>query len=127
MGDLLPVVDNLERALDHRDDASGSFADGVEMVLKQFRDVLARHGLEAIPTVGHPFDPHVHEAMMRAETDDVPQDHVVEEFLKGYRLGDYVVRPARVSVNTKTADEPAAGDDAEPEIEDEGVQAETDA
>jgi len=105
MRDLLPVLDNLERALDHADDdapatagASG-FVEGVRMVLKQMCDVLARHGLESIPSLGEPFDPNVHEAMAVMPSDEHPADHVVNEFQRGYRLGEFVLRPAKVVVN----------------------------
>lgn len=101
--DLLPAVDDLERALDHANDESGGLAQGVEMVLKQMHDVLARHGLARIPTVGGPFDPNVHEAITCIESDEVPRDHVGIEFQKGYRLGAYVLRPAKVAVSVGRA------------------------
>ena len=75
------------------------------MILKQFRETLERHGLQAIPAVGQPFNPHVHEAMMQVQSQETPPDHVVQEFQKGYRLGDFVLRPARVSVNTGGSEE----------------------
>lgn len=102
VSDLLVVVDNLERALAHRD--GDGFADGVEMVLKQMRDALQRHGVEPIPAVGQPFDPGVHEAIMTAQSDEHPNDHVVQELQKGYRLGDQVLRPAKVAVNVRQND-----------------------
>lgn len=102
VSDLLAVVDNLERALTHRD--GDGFADGVEMVLKQMRDVLHRHGVEPIPAVGQPFDPDVHEAIMMTQSDEHPCDHVVQELQKGYRLGDQVLRPAKVAVNMRQDD-----------------------
>ncbi|NIA14792.1 MAG: nucleotide exchange factor GrpE [Nitrospiraceae bacterium] len=113
MGDLLAVVDNLERALEHAEDDSGGFVEGVGMVLKQLRDVLGRHGLEPIAAAGEPFDPNVHEAMIPVQSEEHPKDHVVEEFQKGYRLGDYILRPAKVSVNTKAAESADAEAEAE--------------
>lgn len=99
--DLLPAVDNLERALAATNaEDSGSLAEGVKMVLKQICDVLARHGLEPIPAVGQPFDPTVHEALTCVPTTDMPANHVYQEFQRGYRFGDHVVRPARVAVAT---------------------------
>ena len=99
--DLLPAVDNLERALGatNADDA-GSLAEGVKMVLKQICDVLARHGLEPIAAVGEPFDPTVHEALTCVPTTDMPANYVCQEFQRGYRFGDHVVRPAKVAVTT---------------------------
>jgi molecular chaperone GrpE len=97
--DLLPAVDNLERALAHAAADSGGLAQGVEMVLKQLMEVLARYGLERIPSVGEPFNPNVHEAVMGVESVDVQPHHVAQELEKGYRLGDYVLRPAKVAVN----------------------------
>lgn len=105
MRDLLPVLDNLERAHKHATEESAGLVQGVEMILKQFRETLERHGLQAIPAVGQPFNPHVHEAMMQVQSQETPPDHVVQEFQKGYRLGDFVLRPARVSVNTGGSEE----------------------
>lgn len=99
MRDLLPVVDNLERALDHAGDNSGGFIDGVGMVLRQFREALSKHGLEIIAAAGQPFDPSVHEAVSMMPSEEIPPDHVLQEFQKGYRLGDFVLRPAKVVVS----------------------------
>lgn len=115
--DLLPVVDNLERALDHAEDGSEGFAQGVEMVHKQLGEVLRRHGLAAIPTVGHPFDPNVHEALMCIESAEHPPEHVAQEFQKGYKLGSYVLRPAKVVVTA--AAEPAVPEPPRTENENE--------
>lgn len=114
MLDLLPVLDNLERALDHADDppapADGSgFVQGVRMVLTQMCDVLSRHGLEPIPSLGEPFDPNVHEAMAVMPSDDHPPDHVVDEFQRGYRLGEFVLRPSKVVVNAAPAPQETPG------------------
>jgi molecular chaperone GrpE len=97
--DLLPVLDNLERALEHANDDSGGLASGVEMVRKQFSEVLARHGLSAIPSDGHTFDPNVHEAVACVPSEETPPNHVIQEFQRGYRLGDRVLRPAKVVVS----------------------------
>lgn len=96
--DLLPVVDNLELALQHAD-AEHPLAEGVSMVVRQFQDVLRRAGVEAIPAVGEPFDPTVHEAVMHAPSEEVAENNVAHEFQKGYRLGDYVLRPSKVAVS----------------------------
>lgn len=112
--DILPVVDHLELALKHAEDHPGALGEGVAMVLRQFQDVLGRHGLEAISAVGEPFDPNVHEALMQRETADAPPECVVEEFQKGYRLGQMVLRPAKVVVSVgapaATAPETSADD-----------------
>jgi len=98
--DLLPVVDNLERAVAH---ASGGgngkpLVEGVEMVLKGLLDVLAKFGVTQISAVGEPFDPSKHEAMAQVETDHHEPNSVVEELHKGYLLRDRLLRPALVSV-----------------------------
>lgn len=102
---LLPVLDNLERALDHRDNASDEVSRGIELILGQFRAVLAGVGLEAIPAQGVPFDPKVHEALSCIPSEGHPADTIVEECLRGYRIGDYVIRPAKVIVSKGPAAE----------------------
>lgn len=97
--DILPVVDHLELALKHAEDHPGALGEGVAMVLRQFQEALGKHGLEPIPSVGEPFDPNVHEAVMQRESAEVPPESVVEEFQKGYRLGQMVLRPAKVVVS----------------------------
>ena len=104
--DLLPVLDNLERAVEHAQTEPAGLTEGVVMVLKQFREVLVRHGVEAIPAAGLPFDPTCHEALACIETAECPPDHVAQEMLKGYRLGGTVLRPAKVMVG-KAAAEPS--------------------
>lgn len=97
--DILPVVDHLELALRHADDHPGALGEGVAMVLRQFQDVLGRHGLEPIAAQGQPFDPTVHEAVMQRESEEAPANVVLEEFQRGYRLGQMVLRPAKVVVS----------------------------
>lgn len=97
--DLLPAVDNLELALKHADTESGSLAEGVRMVLKQLTAALEQNGLRAIPAVGHPFDPRVHEAVSQVQTSEYGRDVVAEEFQRGYMLGDQVLRASRVAVS----------------------------
>lgn len=96
--DLLPVIDNLDLALQHAD-KEHPISEGVSMVARQFQDVLRRAGVELIPAVGAPFDPAVHEAVMHAPSEEVAENTVSHEFQKGYRLGSYVLRPSKVAVS----------------------------
>jgi len=98
--DLLPVVDNLERAIAHAKGGDGgqSLVEGVEMVLKGFLNVLTRHGVTQVSAVGQPFDPVKHEAMAQIESDQHAPNAVVEEHNKGYLLHDRLLRPTLVSI-----------------------------
>jgi molecular chaperone GrpE len=98
--DLLPVFDNLERAVAHAGAATDvkSLVDGIQMVMRLFTDTLARLGIERTPGVGQPFDPAVHEAIQHLETDEHPPGTVAAEVLPGYRMGDHLVRAAMVVV-----------------------------
>jgi molecular chaperone GrpE len=99
--DLLPILDNLERAVQHGggSEKGSKVFEGVELVLKQFREVLERFGIRPIEAEGMSFDPHVHDAMSRVETEGDPADGtVVEVYQKGYILDGRVLRPAMVSV-----------------------------
>ncbi|HWO40237.1 MAG TPA: nucleotide exchange factor GrpE [Candidatus Eisenbacteria bacterium] len=98
--DMLPVIDNLERAIAHAQGGGNGkpLVEGVEMVLKGLLDVLAKHGLVPISAIGQPFDPAVHEAMAQVESAAHAPNTVIEEHHKGYRLFDRLLRPALVSV-----------------------------
>lgn len=98
---LLPVIDNLERAIDNSAGGGGTdgVAKGVAMVLGQLLDILSKEGLEVIDPEGEPFDPEHHEAMMVVETDECPEDTVTEVTQKGYRFNGLLVRPAMVKVS----------------------------
>jgi len=114
--DLLPVLDHIDLALEHADSDSG-LAEGVEMVAKQFREVVERHGMTPVPALGEPFDPNVHEALTQREDGSVPAHTVVEVYQKGYMLGGRLLRPAKVIVSTG-GPEPAAPAESESEQED---------
>ncbi|MGQ9532810.1 MAG: nucleotide exchange factor GrpE [Desulfotomaculales bacterium] len=104
---LLPVLDNFERAL-----ASGGgegFVAGVQMIYRQFLDVLAREGLRPLESVGRPFDPAYHEGVEQEETTAHPDNTVIQELRRGYCFHDRVIRPAMVRVARAPAKEPEAG------------------
>ncbi|HKP88732.1 MAG TPA: nucleotide exchange factor GrpE [Thermoleophilaceae bacterium] len=96
--DLLPVVDNLERALASAD-ADDGLAEGVRLVLSDLQGVLAREGIEAVEPAGERFDPTVHEALSTRPEDGAEPGVVVDVVQKGYRMSDTVIRPARVVVS----------------------------
>ncbi len=120
--EVLPVLDNLERAIQaSRAGTEEQLREGVEIIQKQFRDVLKKQGLSEIETTGQPFDPHVHEAVGRVETDDHPEEQVVEVFQKGYRFKDRLLRPSMVSVahpasDAGTPDNPDSKQESEDEV-----------
>jgi molecular chaperone GrpE len=99
--ELLPVFDNLERAVVHAGQASDAkaVADGVGMVLKQFVDTLGKIGIRRVPTVGAIFDPAQHEAIQQIETSEHPAGTIVAEVQPGYALGDRLLRAAMVIVS----------------------------
>jgi len=96
--DLLPVLDNFERALEHADGDSGAFQQGVEMIAKQLRDTLGRRGVGEINPVDEPFNPALHEAVQRVEDGERPPGTVAFVMLKGYTMGERLLRPALVGV-----------------------------
>jgi len=105
---LLPVVDNLARALDAERSMEASeskefkhFLHGVELISKQLSDVLESFGVQPIASVGEPFDPHVHEAVVTEPSDEFEPDTVMEELARGYRIGERLLRPAMVKVATR--------------------------
>jgi len=105
---LLPVVDNLKRALDAESSVESAesdefrhFLSGVDLISKQLSGVLDALGVKAIAAVGEQFDPHIHEAVVSEPTDDYEPDTVMQEIVAGYRLGDKLIRPALVKVATR--------------------------
>lgn len=95
--DLLPVLDNFDRALDHAEEGD-EFHKGVLLIYKQLFEVLQRHGLRAVEESGVHFDPNIHEAVIREEDASVPSHTVVAVMQKGYFLHDRLLRPAMVRV-----------------------------
>lgn len=98
---LLPAIDNFERALQMEADNEQAKAilQGMEMVYRSLLEALKNEGAEQIEAVGKEFDPHVHQAVMQVEVEGFDSNHVVEEFQKGYILKDRVIRPSMVKVN----------------------------
>jgi len=96
--ELLPILDDLERALEAAEEhEEAKLEEGVRLVQRSLADTARKHGLEEIETDGA-FDPHVHEALLAQPADDAEPGSVVQVLQKGYRLGDRVLRPARVVV-----------------------------
>jgi molecular chaperone GrpE len=101
--DLLPVLDNLERAIEHGQEGENSKAllEGVDMVLKGFLSTLEKYGLTRVDALGEEFNPNHHEAVMVQEDNSRPPGVVISQLQKGYRLHDRLVRPAMVVVSKK--------------------------
>lgn len=99
--DFLPPIDQMENALKHADKSSDEvkqWSIGFQMILTHFKDVLSNNNVQAYESIGKPFDPYLHEAVEMVETNEFPSGTVVEENLRGYKIGDRVIRPARVKV-----------------------------
>ncbi|MFD2630879.1 nucleotide exchange factor GrpE [Oceanobacillus kapialis] len=100
VNDLLPAVDNFERALQvESTEENASLVEGITMVYRQLKDALKNAGVEEIETTGKEFDPNLHHAVMQVEDEELEANTVVEELQKGYILKDRVIRPAMVKVN----------------------------
>ncbi|MEQ2526246.1 nucleotide exchange factor GrpE [Robertmurraya yapensis] len=101
ISDLLPVLDNFERALNVETDneQTKSLLQGMEMIHRTLLDALKKEGVEPIESQGKEFDPNFHQAVMQVEEEGFDSNIVVEEFQKGYLLKDRVIRPAMVKVN----------------------------
>lgn len=98
--DLLPVIDNFERALQTEvNDENKALYDGMKMVYDQLLEALKAHGVEAMEVVNKPFDPNFHHAVMQEENDSLEPNTIIEELQKGFLLKDKVIRPAMVKVN----------------------------
>lgn len=99
--DILPVIDNLERAIAHAKGSEGSQAlvEGVELVLRSLLDTIGRHGVSRVKAKGETFDPSLHEAVVQVENTEVAPNTVLDEHQSGYQLHDRLLRPAMVSVS----------------------------
>jgi molecular chaperone GrpE len=101
ISDILLPIDNLENALQSTQNMSPevrNWAQGFLMILGQFKDVLSNHGVTVFHSEGEQFDPHRHFAIETEETDEKPEGTILKEYVKGYRSGEHIVRPARVKV-----------------------------
>jgi molecular chaperone GrpE len=117
--EVLPVVDNLERAISAaRSSGDGkSILEGVEMVLRSLLDLLKAQGVTPIESVGQPFDPARHEAVDHVPSDKHAPNTVIEEFHRGYQAGDRILRTARVTVSKAGAEERINGEGNSPDVE----------
>jgi molecular chaperone GrpE len=98
--DVLPVVDDLERALDAEasNEAAASYRKGVELIHRQLTELLTRRGVKTIETLGQDFDPHLHQAVSSEAVPGARDGEIVQELRRGYMLGDRLLRPAMVKV-----------------------------
>ena len=103
VSELLPIVDNFERAVDASAKTKNydSLKEGVVMIHRQIWEILGKVGLSAIDSIGNIFDPALHQAVFCEKKDDLDEDVVIAELLKGYKLHDKVIRPSMVIVNKK--------------------------
>jgi len=100
--EILPILDDLERAMESSgegEEDEATLKSGIELVQENFKNILKRRGVEAIESVGQPFDPELHDAVMVQESDKHDSETVIREFEKGYKLGDKVLRHAKVVVS----------------------------
>ena len=95
---ILPVVDNFERAAFNADADFDGYKKGIEMTVKQFLEILGSMGVEAFGEKGETFDPNFHNGVMHIEDDSFGENEIVDVFMKGYKIGDKIIRPATVKV-----------------------------
>jgi molecular chaperone GrpE len=103
MRELLPILDNFDRALVHTEpgleDSAASLKEGILLMRRQFADFLSRHGVKRVEAVGKKFDPHLHEALGHVESSEYPDETVLEEIEAGYQLEGRLLRPAKVRIS----------------------------
>lgn len=117
---LLPAIDDLERAIESDSQDLDSYHEGMKLIRRSLESILEKLGVERIEPTGQPFDPNRHEAVARHETDEVPDGQVIEVYQPGYRLEERLVRPATVAVAAAPAgptDDREAGDADESDAE----------
>lgn len=120
--DFLNPIDHMENALAFTGNMSNevkNWAAGFKMILNQFKDVLAANDVHPFKSVGMPFDPHNHEAVEMVESDEYPPGTVIEESIRGYKMGSKTIRPARVKVAKKTSAKPTETENSEKKPETE--------
>ncbi len=105
--DFLPELDNFDRALKLADDSKDidKFVEGIKLIEEQLFKVLGKYGVEPIETVGKPFDPNLHEAVMEEENNEMPHHTIIDEFQRGFLLKERVIRPAKGRVSKRTSEE----------------------
>lgn len=96
--DLLPLMDNMERALASTESGADGIVAGLKMIKKSFDEVFEKNGIEAIESIGEEFDPELHHAVMSDDSENHESEHVIEEFQKGYKLHGKVIRHSMVKV-----------------------------
>ena len=103
--ELIPIFDNLERALEDPSNDTKSLKEGLEMILKQFSAFLEKEKVEPIKAIGEKFDPMVHEALTSEESNDHEENTIISEFVKGYTINNRVLRPSQVVISKKPSPE----------------------
>lgn len=98
LSELLPVLDNFERAVSNKDASLEDYQKGIDMIFGQFNDILKKLGVEQFGEAGDEFDPNIHNAVMHIDDENEKENVIVDVFSKGYRLGDRILRPAMVKV-----------------------------
>ena len=113
--ELIPIFDNLERALEDPSNDTKSLKEGLEMILKQFSAFLEKEKVEPIKAIGEKFDPIVHEALTSEESNDHEENTIISEFVKGYTINNRVLRPSQVVISKKPSPESEEGSKEESE------------
>ncbi len=103
LSELLPIVDNLKRTVkfvpeQNQDPILNSLGDGLKLILQQFTELLGKNSVQSFSSVGQPFDPNWHEALLRTETTDYPPGTIIDELSQGYKIHERLLRPAMVNV-----------------------------
>ena len=106
---VAPLLDNFRRALGQEASDSAALREGIEIIFRQFNEILSGYGLEEIEAEGQAFDPNQHEAMLQMPSEEHPPGTVMQEMEKGYKLNGRVIRPSRVLVSTAPVDEGPSG------------------